>query len=163
MSVSGITSHMVPPVAAENIKNLISTNQHGVSNHNTLLAAYQELDHHLEAKNVTQLVVIIADGHTSRFDLSVLNFLHDKQLILYILPPDTTGVTQHLDQVNQKIHSAYCSTKDKLFTPFNTINKEGFMKILGNAWQKWITPESLVNVAKHVVISATGLNVNWMD
>ena len=153
---------MVPPVAAENIKNPISTNQHGVSNHNTLLAAYQELDHHLEAKNVTRAVDIMAD-HPSRFDLSVLNILRDKQLILYILPPDTTGVTQHLDQVNQKIHSAYCSTKDELFTPFNTINKEGFMKILGNAWQKWITPESLVNVAKHVGISATELNVNWMD
>ena len=92
----------------------------------------------------------------------MLNFLHDKQLILYILPPDTTGVTQHLDQVNQKIHSAYCSTKDELFTPFNTINKEGLMKILGNAWQKWITT-GLVNAAKCVGISTTGLNVNWMD
>ena len=164
LSVSGITSHMAPPVAAENIKNpLISTNEHGVSNHNTLLVAYQELDRHLEAKNVTRPVVIIADGNASRFNLSVLNFLRDKQLILYILPPDTTGVTQHLDQVNQKIHSAYCSTKDKLFTPFNTINKEGFMKILGNAWHKRITPEGLVNAAKRVGISATGLNVNWMD
>ena len=154
---------MVPPVAAENIKNLISTNQHGVSNHNTLLAAYQEWIAILKQKNVFQPMVIIADGHAWRFNLSVLNFLRDKQLILYILPPDTRGVTKYLDQVNQKIHSAYCSTKDELFTPFNTINKEGFMKILGNAWQKWITPESLVNVAKHVVISATGLNVNWMD
>ena len=109
---------MAPPVVAENIKNLlISTNQHGVSDHNTLLAAYQELDRHLEAKNVTWAVDIIAD-HPSRFDLSVLNILHDKQLILYILPPDTTGVTQHLDQVNQKTHSAYCSTKDELFTPY---------------------------------------------
>ena len=69
-------------VAAENIKNLISINQHGVSNHSTLLAAYQELDCHLEAKNVTRPVVIIADGHASRFDLSVLVFLRDKQLIL---------------------------------------------------------------------------------
>ena len=93
----------------------------------------------------------------------MLNFLHDKQLILYILPPDTTGVTQHLDQVNQKIHSAYCSTKDELFIPFNTINKEGFIKILGNARQKWTTPEGLVSAAKRVGISAIGLNVNWMD
>ena len=45
----------------------------------------------------------------------------------------------------------------------NIINKEGFIKILVNAWQKWITPEGLVNAAKHVEISATGLNVNWMD
>ena len=95
-------------------------------------------------------------------DLSILNFLCDKQLILYILPLDTTGVTHRLDQVNQKIHSAYCSTKDELFTPFNTINKEGLMKILGNAWQKWITT-GLVNAAKCVGISTTGLNVNWMD
>ena len=37
------------------------------------------------------------------------------------------------------------------------------MEILGNAWQKWITPKVLVNAAKRVWISATGLNVNWMD
>ena len=37
------------------------------------------------------------------------------------------------------------------------------MKILGNAWQKWITPEGLVNAAKCVGISTTGLNKNWMD
>ena len=155
---------MAPPLAAENIKKLLfSTNQHCISDHNTLLAAYQELDCHLEAKNVTQPMVIIADGHASRFDLSVLNFLRDKQLILYIVPPDTTGVTKYLDQVNQKIHSAYCSTKDELFKPFNTINREVFRKMLGNAWQKWITPEGLVNAAKHGGISATGLNVNWMD
>ena len=78
-------------------------------------------------------MVIIADGHASRFDLSVLNFLCDKQLILYIIPPDTTGVTKYLDQVNQKIHSAYCSTEDELFTPFNTINREVF--ILGKFWE----------------------------
>ena len=73
---------MAAPVAAENIKNLISMNQHGVSNHSTLLAAYQGLDCHLEAKNVTWSVVIIADGHASKFDVSVLVFLRDKQLIL---------------------------------------------------------------------------------
>ena len=37
------------------------------------------------------------------------------------------------------------------------------MKILGNAWQKWITPDGLVNAAKRVGFSTTGLNVNWMD
>ena len=37
------------------------------------------------------------------------------------------------------------------------------MEILGNAWQKWITPKVLANAAKRVWISATGLNVNWMD
>ena len=122
---------MAPPVVAENIKNLlISTNQHGVSDHNTLLAAYQELDRHLEAKNVTRAVDIIAD-HPSRFDLSVLNILRDKQLILYILPPNTTGVTQHLDQVNQKTHSAYCSTRDELFTPHQHHKQRRFHKNFG--------------------------------
>ena len=42
---------MVPSVAAEKIRNLlISTNQHGASDHKTHLAAYQELDHYLEEK-----------------------------------------------------------------------------------------------------------------
>ena len=49
-----------------------------------------------------------------------------------------------------------------MFTPFNTKQKR-IHENFGNAWQKWITPEGLVNAAKYVGISATGLNVNWMD
>lgn len=65
----GISIHMAPKVTADNIQNLlISVNDHGVSDHKTLLAAYQELDRHLT-------VVIIVDEHTSWFDLRVsLNF-----------------------------------------------------------------------------------------
>ena len=50
---------------------LISANDHGVSSHQTLLAAYKELDRHLTAKGVKRSVDVIADGHSSRFDLVV--------------------------------------------------------------------------------------------
>ena len=85
----------------------------------------------------------------------MLSFLHDSQLVLYILQPDTTDVTKQFDQVNQKIHCAYCFTKEELFTPFGIINKEGFMNILGNTWDKWITLD-LTNAVKQ-----EGINSKW--
>ena len=75
---------MAPKVANEKIENLlISTNENGVSDHKTLLAAYKELDTCLEDRKVQRPVVIIADGHSSRHDLEVLRYLQKKQMILY--------------------------------------------------------------------------------
>jgi len=72
-----------------------------------------------------------------------LAFLRDKNIRLFITPPDTTGVTQLLDQINQKLHSEYRSSKSELFSPFMTINGEGFMKILAQLWPEWASKETI--------------------
>ena len=82
------------------------------------------------------------------------------QIVLY---PDTTGVTQTHDQINQRLHSEYEAEKARLYSPLASLNCESFMKILGNIWKKWLTVESLTMAAKRVGIAETGLNVNWMD
>ena len=81
---------------------------------------------------------------------------------LFILPPDTTGVKQKHDQVNQKLHSVYREVKKDLFSDYSTINREGFMNILGEVWQKWYLLKDLLKAAgKRVGISEDGLNINW--
>jgi len=82
---------------------------------------------------------------------------------LFISPPDTTGVTQMLDQVNQSLHSKYREVKSDLFTAASTINREGFMTILADVWPTWTTRESLVKAGKRVGISKEGLSVNFMQ
>ena len=83
---------------------------------------------------------------------------------LHVLLPDTTGATQKHDQVNKKKSILPTETlKTDLFSPFSTINREGFMTILSQAWPKWYRNELLQAAGKRVGITESGLNVNWMQ
>ena len=55
---------------------IFSVNKSGVTDHVTLLAAYQDLDRILEKRCVERPIIVITDGHSSRFDEKVLKFLH---------------------------------------------------------------------------------------
>ena len=154
---------MAPQKAVDNIKNLIiSTTENGSQDNVLLLAAYKKLDKHLTDNAIERPVVLLADGHSSRFDFKVLQFLRENKFI--VSPPDTTGVIQLLDQApNSQLHQNYNSTRDKLFTPFQTVNREGFMNILGTMWDDWASSDNLIAAAKRVGISKDGLNVNDMQ
>ena len=154
---------MAPQKAVDNIKNLIiSTTENGSQDNVLLLAAYKKLDKHLTDNVIERPVVLLADGHSSRFDFKVLQFLRENKFI--VSPPDTTGVIQLLDQApNSQLHQNYNSTRDKLFTPFQRVNREGFMNILGTMWDDWASSDNLIAAAKRVGISKDGLNVNDMQ
>jgi len=142
---------------------LISSTERGSQDHKSLLAAYKLFDKYLTENNVTRPVVVLSDGHSSRFDFDVLQFLHNQQIRLFITPPDTTGVTQLLDQVNKVLHQKYKECKNKLFTTHNTINREGFMRILGEMWTDWVSRDSLVAAARRVGVSSDGLSYQNMQ
>ena len=90
-SGSGLTSHMAPEATRKIPNLLVYVNKCGVSDHTSLLAAYKELDRVLSEKEVPRPVIIVTDGHLSRFDENVLSFLQSAQLNLFILHPDTSG------------------------------------------------------------------------
>jgi len=72
-SGAGITSHMAPEAAESEIENLfVSVNENAVSDHKSLLAGYKNLDDVLVSRKVERPVVLIADGHGSRFDENVM-------------------------------------------------------------------------------------------
>ena len=153
---------MAPPVAVEKIPNLlISTTERGSQNHKSLLSFYEAFDVYLTEKNIARPVVVLSDGHSSRFDFDLLTFLQKKDIRLFLSPPDTTGVTQLLDQVNKNVHLEYKIAKDQLFTQMATISREGFMVILANMWHKCV--DSLTKAAKRVGITPEGLSVNFMQ
>ena len=114
-------------------------------------------------ENIERPVVMLADRHSSRFDFKVLQYSRENQIFLFFTPPDTTGVTQLLDQEpNQRLHREY-KKRDELFPGFQTINREGFMNILGEMWDQWAPEQTIVNAAKRVGISKVGLNVENMQ
>ena len=103
-----ITSNMVPAGVCEKIPHLlVSTTDNGVQTSKSLLAAYKLFDKYLEEESVDRLVVLVSDGHSSRFDCDILSFLKEKGIRLFLSPPDTTGILQLLDQINQMLHKCY--------------------------------------------------------
>ena len=114
----GITSHMAPSMSVKAIPNLlISTTENGVQDHNSLLEFYKQFNKCLLEKNIVKPVVVLTDGHTLRFDEPVLSFCNTVGIHLFVGPPDTTGVTQLLDQINHSLHHQYREGRDKLFSP----------------------------------------------
>ncbi|XP_047135496.1 uncharacterized protein LOC124812660 [Hydra vulgaris] len=161
---TGITSSMVPTEAVNKIPHLlVTTTDNGVSTHESFLAALKEFDVYLNEKNVKRPIVLLSDGHSSRLDFDVLSFLESKRIHLFLTPPDTTGVTQLLDQVNKNIHSEYRKQKDSMFSDICSLNKEAFMLVLANIWDKWTTKETLVKSAKRVGVAENALSVDFMQ
>ena len=134
-----------------------------VSTHETFLAALQEFDEYLDEKQIERPVVLLSDGHSSRLEYDVLAYLQTRKINLFISPPDTTGVTQLLDQLNKNIHQEYEREKASMFTEFNSLNREAFMVILANIWQRWATKDRLINAARRVGITNDTLSVEFMQ
>ena len=80
------------------------------------VAAYQKLDKYVTENKITWPVVLLSEGHSSQFDVSVLQFCKDKDMRLFISPPNATSTTQLLDQINQKLHTEYRQAKFQFFT-----------------------------------------------
>lgn len=98
------------------------------------------------------------------FDFKVLQFMREKDINLFITPPDTIVVTQLLDQSpNWALHCEYSKKKSELFSSFHTINHEGFTTMLGAVLGTWATKDSISNTAKRVGITKNGPNMNHMQ
>ena len=99
ISGKGRTSCMALKAAIENIKNLIiSCTEKGSQDNHFLLDAYKTFDKDPE-ENIQQPALMLADGHSSSFNyIQVMHFLREKSIYSFIIPPDTNGVTQLLDQ-----------------------------------------------------------------
>jgi len=164
LSGAGITSHMVPDNVDKKIENLlVSVNDSGVSDHKTLLAGYKTLNDVLQTRGIKRPIVVLADGHGSRFDEKVMSFCQEKGLRQFILPPDTSGVTQKHDQINDRLHIKYEESKAKDFSCYAHLNREDFMTLLSEIWNQWALPVAIQKAGKKVGITASGLDVAWMD
>ena len=148
--------------AAEKIPNLLmSVNDSECTDHTTLHTAYQEPEKVINEKGLEKPIAIIVDGHNLM--LKIMQFCEDANMDQFLLPPDTSGITQLHNQVNNKLQKQYEEKKDKIYSECCDINKEGFMTILGEIWEEWVTPDQLIKAGERVGLSADSINVNWMD
>ena len=121
-----MTCAMVPPEAARRIPRLlISTVENGsVSTHQTFLAAAQSLVGILSWKKSNVLLSCCLKDMVLNLTTKYYHSFLSKQIQLFVTPPDTTGVTQLLDQLNKNVHQEYEKEKASFFANFNTPNRE---------------------------------------
>ena len=86
---------MVPSMALENIPN-ISTTECGYQKGESMLQLYKQFDEVLTKENVKRPVMVMTDGHSSRFDIDLLKFCDEKQIVQFWSPPLIQQVSSSL-------------------------------------------------------------------
>ena len=148
------------PDKSDSIKNLfVSCTENGVQDQISLLATYKFFNEVLKTKGIKKPVVLLSDGHTSRFDFEVLKFLYENEIFLFVPPPDKTGVTQLLQQINHALYDTYRQKNKEQYLS----NRKGFVNILSDIWSTWTTKDTIINAAKIIGISSAGVSVEWMQ
>ena len=168
-SGEGLTSHMCPDAASkieEVCPLLISSTKSGYQTADSCLDVYRLFAEELTRLNIQRPVILTTDGHSSRFSFEVLEFLELEQIWMFVGPPDTTSITQLLDQINAALHRAYRQGVDNLMKSTRvglSLNREVFVTILANMWDKWASAESVRKAAKRVGITADALSTDFMQ
>ena len=84
---------MITTNAVENIENLfISTTESGSQDGRSCYEVYKFFNHVIDDNK--KPVVVLTDGHSSRFNVDVLRTCRDEKLRQYLGPPGSTHVTQ---------------------------------------------------------------------
>ena len=161
---SGIKSNMAPKKAADSIENLlVSSTENGFITGKACCKFYEEFDKFLTANDVERPVVVLTDGHSSRYDLEVLRFCEEKKICQFVSPPDTTGLLQPLDQINSMLHAAYRNCLEKNFDTGSHVTRESFMLILAEIWPNWTSAESVKKSFKKCGITEKNLDIEYMQ
>ena len=142
---------------------IFSATDKGAQTQSSLVQAFDIFNRKLDEKMVKKPIVCMADGHKSRFCLEIFDFCQENQISLFLGPPDTTAVTQTLDQVNSVLHKSYKDKQAELFSQFHTFDRGSFMEILNNMWHTWVSAEGLVKAAKRCGITSKGLSIENMQ
>ena len=147
-AAKGITIAMAPESVMKNIPNLlISTTENGYQDGTSFFSLVMSFDKYLNQNAITRPVLLLSDGHSSRFNFKALKFGFERDIKVFLGPPDTTSVTQMLDQINAVLHTSYGQELSNFYLD-SYINRETFMTILGLIWPTWVTKEGIQNAFK---------------
>ena len=79
----------------------------------TSLASYKMFAKAVKQNKVQKPVVVLTDGHSSRYDADVMQFCRKEDIHQFMGLPDTTELTQLLDQVFANLRACYSNEKKK--------------------------------------------------
>ena len=111
-----ISSHMAPKTAVEKISNLlVSTTNSVYQDGRTSLASYKMFAKAIKQNKVQKPIVVLTDGHSSRYDADVMQFYRKEDIHRFMGLTDTTELKQLLGQVFANLHPCYSNEKDQVF------------------------------------------------
>ena len=134
-----ISSHMALKIGVEKINNLlVSTTDPGYQDERACLASYKMFAKAVKKNKVQKPIIVLTDDHSSRYDVDVMQFCRKEDIHQFMGLPDTTELTQLLDQVFANLHTCYSNEKDQVFVG-QKVNREGFTQTLASIWDIWTT------------------------
>ena len=105
-----ISSHMAPKTAVEKISNLlVSTTDSVYQDGRTSLASYKMFAKAIKQNKVQKPIVVLTDGHSSRYDADVMQFCRKEDIHQFMGLPETT----ELAQLFANLHAAIQMKKTK--------------------------------------------------
>ena len=125
----------------------MSTTDSGYQDGRTCLASYKIIAKAVKKNKVQKPIVVITDGHSFRYDADVMLFCRKEDILQSMDLPDTTELTELIDQFFTNLHACYSNEKYQVFD-CEKVNQEGFMQILASIWDVWTTKESLIKAAQ---------------
>lgn len=108
-------------------------------------------------------VLLMLDGHASHIDLISINYCHDNNILLYVLPSNTTHLLQPSEIPFKKLKIEFDKASDnyRFVNNQRQVTKYSFAQIFGEAFHKTYTPSAIRNA-----YTATGIwpwNLNIID
>jgi len=120
--------------------------------HETIFKMY--IEHFNRSIPPARPVLLMLDGHSSHIDLVSIDFCRNNNILLYVLPSNTTHLLQPCEIPFKKLKSEFDKASDRyrMNNDFKVITKHSFAQVLGEAFSETYTPNAIKNA-----YAATGI------
>ncbi|KAK3267576.1 hypothetical protein CYMTET_23879 [Cymbomonas tetramitiformis] len=111
------------------------------------------------ARGVKKPVMWLTDGQSARFNLKVIEYAEDNELVEFVYPPHTTTAHSPLDRIFHQWHTTYSKSVEAWCkaNPGKTVTKAVFAAVFPEAWDKWTRNIRVPRVAAKVGITENGI------
>lgn len=108
-------------------------------------------DHFLNYVPHCRPLLLLLDGHSSHYCPSFIKLAAEKGVVVYVLPPNTTHITQPLDKGcfsplknawSQVCHDFRCKN------PGRVVSRYDFSRLFSKAWYEAMTPKNIISSFK---------------
>ncbi len=92
-------------------------------------------------------LLLLLDGHSSHYNPQFIRHAAEQGVIIFLLPPNTTHVSQPLDGACFKVLKGYWNEECSTYmarNPGKTVTIYQFSELFANAWVKAMTPQNII-------------------
>ena len=105
-------------------------------------------NHFLQYATPQRPLILLMDGHSSHYCPETITLAAENQVILFILPPNTTHITQPLDRACfSPLKAAWRETCHRFVSsnPGKRVTKYDFCRLFSEAWSKAMTMSNVIS------------------